>query len=364
MTRLNGDSNMTGGGRAIHREQATDGPRDESPPTWIKADDRTSPARRRMGTSPPARRLPWSERLKLRQDYRGRLPPWLSRYTGYRQPGTSPPYGPTAAFSWLAGLPLKVEVALCATIGSFISILLVESISATSTDFRNLFHSPLIIASFGATAVLIYGVIESPLAQPRAVIGGQVISAILGVALTRLFALDKSYIPALDNEAFHYGTFINGALSMSVALLAMFLTKTIHPPGGATALIAATSIEAARMSWSYIAFVLASTLLMVGWALIINNIGRRRYPVYWWSPERTFVVDEAPAVREDEEIALGTGGDNELRRAEDGGRTAEALAEERLEGQGGNPDQLHRALSRASRDSATYDRGRKNSVKQ
>jgi CBS-domain-containing membrane protein len=207
--------------------------------------------------------------------------------------------------------------------------------------------------------VLIYGAIESPLAQPRAVIGGQVISAILGVAITRLFALDSSYIPALDNQAFHYGTFINGALSMSVALLAMFLTSTLHPPGGATALIAATSIEAARMSWSYIALILVSTLLMVAWALIINNIGRRRYPIYWWSPERTFVIDDAPATREDEEIALGTGRDSVLRRAEDGGRTAEALAEERLEGHGGSPEQIQRALSRASRDSRAYERGRK-----
>lgn len=43
------------------------------------------------------------------------------------------------------------------------------------------------------------------------------------------------------------------------------------------------------LSWRYLPVVLASSLIMLGWALIINNLGRRRYPVYWWRPGKVFV---------------------------------------------------------------------------
>lgn len=326
--------------------------RDDSPAALLKETGTSgTPSRRDAST----RRPPLADRFKLREDYRARLPALVARFTGYRPPGASPPYTPLFPFS--RHISLKMEVTITGTIASFIGIMLVQSIAATHTAFRDLYHSPLIVASFGATAVLIFGAIESPLAQPRNVILGQVFSAILGVALTRLFTLDPTYIPALSNTSFHYGTFINGALSMSVALLAMFLTGTLHPPGGATALIVATTREAAEMSWDYIPFVLASTLVMFGWALIINNLGRRRYPVYWWTPQSTFVRENGPIAREDEEIALGRERDNVLRRAEDGGRTDEALREERLEGEGGTEADLQRALSTASLERA-YDRGR------
>jgi CBS-domain-containing membrane protein len=249
------------------------------------------------------------------------------------------------------------------SIAAFVSILLVEALCVTSTTFRDLYRSPVIVASFGASAVLVYGVIESPLSQPRNLIGGQIICAIIGVALTRLFARDHSYLPSLRNESFHGNVFVNGALSMSIALLAMFITGTVHPPGGATALIAATSYEAAAMSWKYIPVVICSTLVMFGWALIINNLGRRRYPIYWWSPQRTFVIDDAPEPPEDEEIALGTGRDNVLRQAEDGGRTAEAILEDRLSGRGGSPEAIMRALSRESRAGTPYShRQRRKSI--
>ena len=348
---------VTGISRAANDE------RDDSPAALLKNETSVAPTQtqRRDASSRPSRpspRTPLLDRFKLKEDYRARLHPIISRFTGYRPPNASPPYPPLIPL--FSRISLKLEVIITATFASFVGILLVQSIAATHTVFRDTYNSPLIVASFGATAVLIFGAIESPLSQPRNVILGQLFSSILGVAITRLFARDPSYIPALDNKAFHYGTFINGPLSMAVALLGMFITGTLHPPGGATALIAATTREAAEMSWDYIPFVLVSTLLMFGWAMIVNNLGRRRYPIYWWSPQRTFVVENAPSMREDEEIALGTEREEVLRRAEDGGRTAEALREERLEGEGGGEDDIERALSRASRASrdSAYDRGR------
>ena len=60
---------------------------------------------------------------------------------------------------------------------------------------------------------------------------------------------------------------------------------------GATALNAAVESSVVSLSWHYLPVILSSSLIMLGWALIINNLGRRRYPVYWWAPGPTFVRD-------------------------------------------------------------------------
>ena len=271
----------------------------------------------------------------LQHDYRARLPPLLSRFTGYKAPGAAPPYPPLPIFPFtlLPHIPIRLEVLLFSTIGAFVGILLTEALSISHTAIRDFLHSPFIVASFGATAVLLYGVVESPLAQPRNAIGGQVISAIIGVALTRLFALDHSYIPSLDNTphgSIHGGALVNGALSMAVAFAAMDITGTVHPPGGATALIAATNRPIAEMSWKYIPVVLICSLVNVAWGVLWNNLGRRRYPVYWWSPRRCFVVPDEPPAKEDEEIALSRERSSVFRQAVDGGGEDAWEAEETL----------------------------------
>ncbi|MBW1729104.1 MAG: HPP family protein [Deltaproteobacteria bacterium] len=81
----------------------------------------------------------------------------------------------------------------------------------------------MIIGSFGASAVLIYAAIRSPLAQPRNLIGGHVISAIIGVTAYNLL---------------HNFMWLAAAVAVATAIAAMHATKTLHPPGGATALIA------------------------------------------------------------------------------------------------------------------------------
>ena len=78
----------------------------------------------------------------------------------------------------------------------------------------------IIIGSFGASAVLTYGAIRSPLAQPRNLIGGHMISAMIGVASFQLF------------EAFPW---LAASFAVATAIAVMHMTKTLHPPGGATA---------------------------------------------------------------------------------------------------------------------------------
>ena len=81
---------------------------------------------------------------------------------------------------------------------------------------------PLLMGSLGASAVLLFGAPQSPLAQPRNVIGGHVLSALAGVTAFQL----------LGGDMLAAGGAVSGALAL------MHLTRTFHPPGGATALMA------------------------------------------------------------------------------------------------------------------------------
>ena len=81
----------------------------------------------------------------------------------------------------------------------------------------------LMIGSFGASAVLVYGAVRSPLAQPRNLVGGHVISAFVGVVTWKLL---------------HHDPWLAQAVAVATAIALMHWTRTLHPPGGATALIA------------------------------------------------------------------------------------------------------------------------------
>lgn len=98
----------------------------------------------------------------------------------------------------------------------------------------------------GAAAVLVYGAIESPLAQPRALLGGHFIAALIGVSITKLFSL-------LHNEQkFDELRWLAGSLSTATAIVAMQITETTHPPAGASALLAAVNPEITDLGWSVI----------------------------------------------------------------------------------------------------------------
>ncbi|CAL8467881.1 g7419 [Coccomyxa elongata] len=150
-------------------------------------------------------------------------------------------------------------------LGAFCGILLLSGLTQLLEPAYNL---PLLYASFGASAVLVFGVISSPLAQPRNFIGGQVLSAVVGCAI-RLALQDVLWVSA--------------ALGMSLALVVMMLTKTVHPPGGATALIAATANP--LRPWQGFQFVVCIGIGSVGMllvALVFNNLHlRKRYPMFW-----------------------------------------------------------------------------------
>ena len=107
-----------------------------------------------------------------------------------------------------------------AWIGSFLGIIAISYFHMDILDDKDL---TLVVGSFGASAVLIYGVPNSPLSQPRNLIGGHLLSAIVGVVSYKLFSSNL---------------FLATAIAVSTSILIMQLTLTLHPPGGATSLIA------------------------------------------------------------------------------------------------------------------------------
>ncbi|KAI7886406.1 HPP family-domain-containing protein [Mucor mucedo] len=148
----------------------------------------------------------------------------------------------------------------------------------------------MIIASFGASAILIYGVLDSPLAQPRNVICGQLIGSIVGVIIAQLF-LNIQHVWASEEQKVVV-EWLGGATAMALALTVMQITKTVHPPGGATALIAVITPNIVEMAWFYIAIVFLSSVLQVLVGCLVNNV-ERRYPQYWWTPHTPIRIDPA-----------------------------------------------------------------------
>jgi hypothetical protein len=76
---------------------------------------------------------------------------------------------------------------------------------------------------------------------------------------------------------------IAGAVSCALASSVMGITNTVHPPGGATALLAAVDPLISTLGWYFVALVVLGSLLMLLCALFINNI-QRQFPVFWWTP--------------------------------------------------------------------------------
>ena len=148
-------------------------------------------------------------------------------------------------------------------LGSFVGIGILaylESSQFTGSDVVYL------IGSFGASSVLIYGIIQSPFSQPRNLIGGHLISAFIGVTVNKL-------VPDI--------IWITAPLAVSLSIIFMQITKTLHPPGGATALIAVTgSAQIKGLGYMYvISPVLVGVLILFVIALIFNNITpSRSYP--------------------------------------------------------------------------------------
>ena len=151
-------------------------------------------------------------------------------------------------------------------IGAFLGIAAVAWVNRLFFSGSDL---AMMIGSFGASAVLVYGAVRSPLAQPRNLVGGHMLSALTGVAAYQVLG----------------GTpWLAAALAVSLAIALMHLTKTLHPPGGATALIAVIGGDTVH-ALGYLCVLIpvglgAGVMLII--ALLVNNLApNRRYHEFW-----------------------------------------------------------------------------------
>ncbi len=124
--------------------------------------------------------------------------------------------------------------------------------------------SLLMIASMGASAVLLFAVPASPLAQPWPVVGGNTVSAFVGVVVAHL-------IP---------DPMLGGAVSVGAAIAAMSLLGCLHPPGGGTALIPVLAgAGAAAGSWTFpLLPVAVNGLLLLTAAWLFHRVSGHAYP--------------------------------------------------------------------------------------
>jgi CBS domain-containing membrane protein len=151
----------------------------------------------------------------------------------------------------------KIISAIGAFFGIFLSAILSSSLGHSAT--------PLLIASMGASAILLYAAPHAPMAQPWSFVGGHLVSALIGVTCAM-------FVPNL---------YLAAALAVSFAIFAMHSLRCLHPPGGATALVAViggTQVHA--LGYGFVLMPVGlNVMAMVALALVLNNLfPGRRYP--------------------------------------------------------------------------------------
>lgn len=162
----------------------------------------------------------------------------------FRGDGAALPPPPSARAVALAALGGALAVACLALLGQSLAIV-------------------LILGSFGASCVLLFGYSDVPFSQPRNVIGGHFLSSLVGLSCLNFFGP-------------HWWAL---ALAVGATIAVMMLTRTVHPPAGSNPVI----VFLAQPSWSFLWFpTLAGAVLLVIVALGYLNVTRRqRYPQYW-----------------------------------------------------------------------------------
>jgi CBS-domain-containing membrane protein len=138
-------------------------------------------------------------------------------------------------------------------LGGFLVILLLAQLTQS-------LHAVLLIAPFGASCVLVFALPQTPVAQPRNVIGGHLISTAVGLAVFALLGASP----------------LSYALGVGAAIAAMQLTGTLHPPAGADPIV----VILAKASWPFLLSpVLVGAVVIVIMGLAFHRgVSRRAYP--------------------------------------------------------------------------------------
>ncbi len=123
--------------------------------------------------------------------------------------------------------------------------------------------APFFMAPFGASCVLVFGLPNSPLAQPRSLVFGHLISALVGLVVMKTLGVDWWTM----------------GIAVASAIAFMQVTRTVHAPAGATPLV----VMMTNADWLFLLTpVLSGALVIMIIGLVTNNLSRNRsYPEYW-----------------------------------------------------------------------------------
>ena len=166
---------------------------------------------------------------------------FLSKLKGDNAPLPPKPSTKAVALAWLGGF---LAIAAVASLNDFLSV-------------------ALVLGSFGASCVLVFGYPDVPFSQPRNVVAGHFISSLVGLVF--LFSFGPHWWSV--------------ALAVGTAIALMMLTRTVHPPAGSNPVI----VFLMQPSWGFLLFpTLVGALVLVAVALVYNNATRdAKYPKYW-----------------------------------------------------------------------------------
>ncbi|PCI08877.1 MAG: hypothetical protein COB77_01235 [Gammaproteobacteria bacterium] len=175
---------------------------------------------------------------------------------------------------------------LVSALGAFLGIYLIFH---TSAYFLEGIFAYLIVASMGASAVLLFAVPHSPLSQPWSLFGGHMLSAIIGISCAK-------FIP---------DTALAASLAVGLAVGAMYYAHCIHPPGGATALSAVIGgTEVQQLGYQFIFTpVLINVITIICIAILFNYLFKwRRYPAYLAQKQATTIKKDDSAISHEDFI--------------------------------------------------------------
>ncbi|MFZ6848036.1 HPP family protein [Undibacterium sp. RuRC25W] len=174
---------------------------------------------------------------------------------------------PKSLLSWFKSFsPARLNVdrqeRLRSCCGMFIGLVLTGV--ASKLMIGSLTNAPMLLGPLGASAVLLFGVPASPLAQPWSAICGNLVSAVIGVTCVQFFGV----------------SIYSAAIASSLAVATMFALRCLHPPGGAVALTAVLGGPViVSLGYDFVLFpVLVNTILLLALALVYNNLTGRPYP--------------------------------------------------------------------------------------
>ncbi|SNX85824.1 uncharacterized protein MEPE_04533 [Melanopsichium pennsylvanicum] len=169
----------------------------------------------------------------------------------------------------------KVVNSIHSVIAAWVIVALLCLVSRS--PFHRSHNSPLIIGAFATEAVVTFFAFRTPLAQPKNILFGNTISSIIGVGMQKAFAhtnYDLDTVYGVDWAA--------AATSVAVAIFGMQILGFTHPPGAAISLLSITNKKTLQLEWWLVPIVVIASCIVIGWAMLINNVGGRRYPENWF----------------------------------------------------------------------------------